>query len=783
MILNLNYSDEELAKTKYRKSASKIEKESKFYADLNLPVIPLCPHNHANMGRKHREKCKSPGKAPIIFDWQNHIHTTPEMVNEWFLRNPFSNIGLVLGQTTFWNIVGIDVDGEFGQKMLMEWSDNDLPVTWEYTTGNGKRYLYRLPANFVSHKVFISSPDGTGELALICQGQQTVLPPSIHPSGARYTWVKGKSPHDIPIGDAPEWIIQRIQSDSAMESNLGHRLENWTDDKISEPVKPEEFTEKITEGGRNNKLAKLTGVLVARRNIPLESIKNMIWAENLAVCFPPLNRDETDAIVESIWKSEQMKNDKREKQKQKRDEGMNPVPYAQKFLNTQRSKGFLWKFIVSRGTFYRYDTQDPVWRAYDPAFMSPDILKMLLEEDKTFATSRNVAEVIRILEMLLADPKNDDIFEVGLYGDINNVYTNNGILDWRTKTLSPWNPSCNSTIKLPADWDETATESEAYKQWEETMESWIPDKNTRMFLQEFIGYCLIPDTSRRQAVFLYGRGHNGKSLFIDVVSKLFGTHLSVLDLKRVSGKYDTVNLIDKFINICADIDSTYMKETGLLKAMISGDRINGEYKYGRTFEFVPTARLIFSANELPKVSDKTEGWYSRWAIVHFPKSFKVDPLYKRNLLATMHSPNGLSALLAWAVEGLVRLESNGTFTESISMENSKRLYMHENDNVAGFADTVIEPVFDPSAEEHIQTTEMYDIYMHWCELEGTKAVGKNQFLKRIENHGYERGKKRLRKGQSGKQCFLNVKLNENCDAYGELKEFQQINYGSYRSVN
>lgn len=161
-----------------------------FYAQAGLPVFPLCPPNHVGMTIRHIQTCQNPGKCPLIKDWQRAKAPTDEMIAGWIRKWPYFNIGLLLGSVS--GLVGIDVDGEGGKAILNKWSNGDLPPTLMYSTPNqGIRYLYRIPENLNLRKKSITDNSHVHtECALLGDGCQTVLPPSIHQNGGRYTWIK-----------------------------------------------------------------------------------------------------------------------------------------------------------------------------------------------------------------------------------------------------------------------------------------------------------------------------------------------------------------------------------------------------------------------------------------------------------------------------------------------------------------------------------------------------------------------------------------------------------------
>ncbi|WP_339192775.1 bifunctional DNA primase/polymerase [Paenibacillus sp. FSL W8-1287] len=171
-----------------------VSEAMKAYAALGWPVIPLCSHDHAGMSESHRLSCSRPGKRPLIKEWTEAKVPSDETIDEWAQEWPTMNVGLVLGTVS--GLVGIDVDGPYGEELLAEWSSGDLPDTWEFTTpGGGRRLLYAVPSGLKTTKYAKGHPEKPHEeCALLGDGHQTVLPPSRHANGGLYSWKGGCNP-------------------------------------------------------------------------------------------------------------------------------------------------------------------------------------------------------------------------------------------------------------------------------------------------------------------------------------------------------------------------------------------------------------------------------------------------------------------------------------------------------------------------------------------------------------------------------------------------------------
>lgn len=257
------------------------------YAARGWSVLSLCPPNHQGVGRSHRGCC-SPGKRPFFptaaepasGEWKEYQarRAKPDEIRAWFDRNPRINVGVALGPVS--ELVGIDVDDEDGDTLLAELAGGDLPPTWEYTTGKGRRLLYRLPPGVVVVNQAFRRPGTEIEiLRFMSQGGQVVLPPSVHPNGSVYRWKEGRSPDDGPAADVPAWL----RGEAKREGGTATRP---TDGEL------------ITEGGRNNYLISLAGAM-RKRGADEGVIAAALHATNESRFDPPLETSEVDSVARS----------------------------------------------------------------------------------------------------------------------------------------------------------------------------------------------------------------------------------------------------------------------------------------------------------------------------------------------------------------------------------------------------------------------------------------------------------------------------------------------------
>jgi len=172
--------------------------------------------------------------------------TEADRVHRWWNRWSTANIGLATGR----GLLVIDVDGPAGEDALLDVQLTsglpDLPKTLVARTGRGRHLVFSVPpdARVASSKKLLTEVD------LRSDGAYIVVPPSIHPSGATYTWVI--SPRTCPVAPLPaEWLMMLPRARSA-PAGQGEALA---------PVMPE-TSKKILDRARVNKIEKGEGLFL-----------------------------------------------------------------------------------------------------------------------------------------------------------------------------------------------------------------------------------------------------------------------------------------------------------------------------------------------------------------------------------------------------------------------------------------------------------------------------------------------------------------------------------------
>jgi len=342
------------------------------------------------------------------------------------------------------------------------------------------------------------------------------------------------------------------------------------------------------------------------------------------------------------------------------------------------------------------------------------IRNFLLEELKDKFSSHKVKETLYALEAMCF------VERINLLSEF--ISLENGIYDWTDDQLFDHEPSVKFLNQIPVQLNKEAQCPMITKFLNEVVKP--EDKKA---LLQFIGYCLIPDTRYEKALLLVGEGANGKSTLLKLLISLIGRdNITTLSLYDLSHRFRLAELVGKLANIFPDLPYKRLEDSSNFKAIVSGDPIMGERKYGKPFTFFPYAKLIFSANRMPSTKDISEAFFRRWLIIEFPNSFKGKER-DTNLLNKLTTQEELEGFVLLAIEGLKSLSQEGDFAESDGMKALKTEYEQMNNPVAAFIDERC--LIDPNVS--VGKTELYRSFRDFAYEGKMETLGRNEFQREL----------------------------------------------------
>ncbi|SHJ77535.1 DNA primase family protein [Paramaledivibacter caminithermalis] len=424
-----------------------------------------------------------------------------------------------------------------------------------------------------------------------------------------------------------------------------------------------------------------------------DSIKNIIKIINQYVLKTPLSDKEVDTIL--------------------RDEAFLKQTFyiKSKFLHDKFAK-----FLKNEEHIIKINSQLHLYK--------DGIYKNDLEEIET--------AMIKHLPELTQSKRNETMHYLRLiakevkpkYEDYNLIAFNNGIYNIKNDSFIDHSPEYIITNKIPWDYNPSAY-------WELTDKTLdkisCNDSEIRAVLEELIGYTFYRRNEIGKTFILTGEKLNGKSTFLDMVTNLIGIkNIAALDLKELGERFKTAELFGKLANIGDDIGDEFIANPSIFKKLVTGERINVEKKGQDPFDFNNYSKLLFSANNIPRVKDKTGAVQRRLLIVPFNAKFSPDdPDFKPHIKYELRSRESMEYLILLGIKGLKRVLKNRCFTKSSKVEKELKEYEKTNNPIIGFHEE-----YEKEIENEI-TGEVYKKYLEYCLNNNFQPLSHIEFSRQI----------------------------------------------------
>jgi len=389
---------------------------------------------------------------------------------------------------------------------------------------------------------------------------------------------------------------------------------------------------------------------------------------------------------------------------------------GKKKLNPMKLSGYVlshYRFLTMRDNDDIYYYEDGLWKKNEKKLK--EIARELLGKGLTTHTSAELSLHFKIASYFEREK---------IDKDLNLICMENGVFDIDKMELLPHDPKYYMTTKIPIIYNKDADCLKIKQFFSE-----ILDPDDISIVQELFGYLLYKRYRFHKGFMFIGSGSNGKTTTINLAEAFIGTENccgeSLQNLEN--NRFASAGLFGKLANMNPDLPSAALKQTSVFKSATGEDMMTGENKFGQRFTFTNYAKMIFACNKLPEIADDIDAIWRRWIPINFTRTFPDDKA-NTNLINELSTPEELSGLFNWAIEGLKRVLANNKFSFSRGWEEVRDWYVKLSSPSKSYIEKNI--VTDPTGA--IVKEELYGKFLQYCKDNKLTAQSEKLFSQRLK---------------------------------------------------
>lgn len=277
------------------------------------------------------------------------------------------------------------------------------------------------------------------------------------------------------------------------------------------------------------------------------------------------------------------------------------------------------------------------------------------------------------------------------------------------------------------------------------------DQEVIGFMQRLCGYALTGRTDEQKLFFLHGSGANGKSVFLNTLVWLFGDYAKRAPsdtFLMTRGEQHPTNLAGLHgarLVVGSELPKGKTWNDSVIKDLTGGDRIAARYMRQDFFEFDPQLTLMIAGNTKPSFGAVDNAMKRRVVLIPFDVTI---PPEKRDGKLEEKLRNEGPEILRWCMEGAAEWDMFGLAIPEV-IRAASETYLEGEDELGQFLEECT--VADVSG--FVSNSDLWERYSGWCLLELTTPMGKNNFLKAIEERGFK-----AKKGTGGTRGKSGLRL-------------------------
>lgn len=304
------------------------------------------------------------------------------------------------------------------------------------------------------------------------------------------------------------------------------------------------------------------------------------------------------------------------------------------------------------------------------------------------------------------------------------IVLRNGVFDLESGALRPHTDQFFTRVALPFDYDPSAPPP---TRWLSFLENVFPDEeDCRLALQLWFGYMLGGSTGLQCILVIVGPSRSGKGTIARVLVRLLGRdNVCAPTLDGLGAHFGLQSMIGRSMALIADMrmgPQTNKARVSEVLLRISGeDAMSVPRKNLTDWEGTLGVRFMILSNEPPTLNDPSGALAARWRVLQMRQSFvgRED----RSLDAALETE--MPGILNWAIEGARKLREIGRIEQPASSADAVDTIRRLGSPVVAF----VADECDLEAQGSVSSSRLYDRYRTWCDRAGLNPLSAELFGK------------------------------------------------------
>jgi P4 family phage/plasmid primase-like protien len=419
-----------------------------------------------------------------------------------------------------------------------------------------------------------------------------------------------------------------------------------------------------------------------------------------------------------------------------------PKPIKPAYEDLRRYFQKKYQYVCTpSGTVWIYEA--PLWRELESVYVEAFAQDNFVPKP----SNSNVQEFLALI--LRTNVVSEDWFDKQSENKINLA---NGVIDVITHEFTAHDKKYGFKYCLPFEYSPTAT-SPVFDNF--LAEITVGRTELQNVLMEYMAYSIsgMPYIYHK-ALMLSGEGSNGKSTFLSVLKKLAGPQAySSIMLNELNQEYKRAYLVGKLFNVAEETPVKSLDDSSWFKVLSAGGSYMAREIYKKPINVVSNkTKLVMACNELPEMSDFSEGFIRRLIIVPFDAYFgkgKADPKIEEKLSFE------LPGIFNQVLKAHKRLVDQNGFSSSEVIDQTISDYRMDQNTVCAWFDEKV--IMTQNERDFIPVRDCYVDYVAWCGVTKTKHESVIKFGKDLSR-------------------FYKIKSIQRKDSGKNLRGFEKIKF-------